>query len=228
MSNPDVRLKAAQWCFTLSTSGELERLAGLEANEVVCCGTHATCEDDTGNRYVQGYVKFKRRLRLPTVRRLIGNGIYTSCLRANDILMDIQLSSGFEEFGKDVRSEKFRQQLSDFKQLIDRGVTVHTLMRQFPETCIRNPHAVIKHVEKAAADRDSEPPSDPAAFEEWKNAGSPKGLAWKVYQGWKKGEVYQPSSEEWAKRSNALTKSVNPGPARRAFLEWCESRPIHG
>jgi len=101
----------------------------------------------------------------------------------------------------------------------------------FPNICVNYPNLVHTYlnkqrVEKAAVDRDSEPPSDPVALEEWKNVGSPKGLVWKVYQGWKKGEVYQPSRREWEKRGNALTNSVNPGPARSAFIEWCESRPF--
>jgi len=82
--------------------------------------------------------------------RVPPGGVCTPCLRANDILMDIQMNQGFKELGKDDRSKAFRQQAAELKKDIDTGATVHMLMKKFPDLCVRqDPFTMRKHVEKA-------------------------------------------------------------------------------
>jgi len=232
----DYRRKASQWAFTLPSfsANDIVRLSLLISSEILYVA-FAICDDDTGNRYIQGFVKTSKRLRIGALVRLMGHAIFSivgSSGALTDLLTEIQLNKNESfEFG-DVTAcnrQGQRNDISMFKHTVKTGTfSMDMLKVLFPNICANYPNLVHTYlnkqrVEKAAVDRDSEPPSDPVA---WKNVGSPKGLVWKVYQGWKKGEVYQPSRREWEKRGNALTNSVNPGPARSAFIEWCESRPF--
>jgi len=148
---PDLRPKAAQWSFAIPSFSinAVNRLSCPECNDDVRHATHAIIGDDTENRYIQGCVKLHRHLRLATLHRLIRKaGVCTPCLRANDILMEIQMNQGFKEFGKDDRSKAFRQRAAEFKKEVDTGATVHTLMKKIPDLCVGDPFTIRKHVEK--------------------------------------------------------------------------------
>lgn len=226
---PEMRPKAAQWSFTIPSfsSDAINHLTGLKNDDTVSYAAHAIIDDDTGNRYIQGCVKLHMQFRLVTLHRLIGkSGICTTCLRANDILMDIQMNHGFQEFGKDDRSEKFRQRVAELRKEVDTGATVCTLMGKFPDVCARNPFAATKHVEKAMEKSIPVPEQVNLSLSEddWVKAGGPTGLPWKAHQAWKQGEVHQPSHEEWVTRNNAFARTS--GMARNAFTEWSKNHNL--
>lgn len=111
--------------------------------------TFAVLVDDTGKHYIQGYLKTTRRLRLLSLKRLIGPAIMSMCARPTDVLLEIQLNNFFE-FGEDDRTKIFRQELAGLKQDIKSGVTYDQLLKTTPHICSRNPFAVMKYINMIA------------------------------------------------------------------------------
>jgi hypothetical protein len=148
----DIRRKASQWSFVIPsfTSAVVDRLSNLLSDNVMYI-TFAICDDDTGNRYLQGYIKFSRRCRDTILRRLIGPAIFSTCAQVYETIMEIQMNPSFNEFGKDDPSEQFRTEISSLKRLIGQGATIFQVLESFPHACVRNPHAVRKYIEKVAA-----------------------------------------------------------------------------
>ena len=68
------------------------------------------------------------------------------------------------------------------------------------------------------------PPPDVISKDEWVMVGMPSGLPWKVYQSWKRGELYQASREKHISRSIANTiKDAGSSfkcLARKVYLSW--------
>ena len=55
--------------------------------------------DDTGNRYLHGFIKTSRRIRESALRKLTGPAITNTVTRVTNTLMDIQLKDSFVELG---------------------------------------------------------------------------------------------------------------------------------
>ena len=110
--------KASQWGFTMSTydTAVVDHLANLPPEDVLYV-TYATLDDDTGNRYLQGYIKTLRRLTICKIKDLIGPAIFSIVTRVLDILVEIQLQSSYSEFGdpRTARLSGFRNDLIAFK-----------------------------------------------------------------------------------------------------------------
>ena len=146
----DTRPKASQWSFSVhpvSTAmiNHLSRLPPKDVNYT----TFAVLFDDTGKRYIQGYVKTSYRSRFTLLKRLIGPAIISMCARPTDVLLEIQLNNFFE-FGEDERTKVFRMELASLKHQIESGLTYHQLLDTFPHICSRNPFAVMKHINAMA------------------------------------------------------------------------------
>ena len=97
----DTRRKALQWGFTMASFDDatIDRLSRLPREEVVYM-TFAICDDDTGNQYLQGFVKTVRCLHVCRLTRLIGPVCFSILTHSNisNILAEIRLNS-YSEFG---------------------------------------------------------------------------------------------------------------------------------
>jgi hypothetical protein len=121
----DSRHQASQWGFTMSSYDldVIDRLSNLPPEDVLYV-TFASLEDDTGNRYLQGYIKTSRRFRVKKLRELIGPAIFSTITCVLDILVEIQLQSSYSEFGnpKTARLSGYRNDLIAFKNGIKHRV----------------------------------------------------------------------------------------------------------
>jgi hypothetical protein len=119
------RRQASQWGFTMASydGTVIDRLSSLPPEDVLYV-TYATIEDDTGNRYLQGYIKTSRRFRVDKLKDLIGPAVFTIVTRVLDILVEIQLQASYSEFGdpKTARLSGFRNDLMAFKDGIKHRV----------------------------------------------------------------------------------------------------------
>ena len=96
----DTRRKGSQWGFTMSSYDQavVDRLSNLPPEDVLYV-TFATLEGDTGNHYIQGYIKTTRRFRVGKLKDLIGPAIFTIVSHVIYLLVEIQLQSAYSEFG---------------------------------------------------------------------------------------------------------------------------------
>ena len=143
--------KAKQWCFTIHrfTNTTIDHLSCLHLSKETLYTTFAILEDASGNRYIQGYLKAPRRHRINRMRRLIGPAILSTCARAYDALLEIQINP-FKEFGDDKQSQQFRSRVAHLKEKVESGVSICQLIKDFPEICTLNPFLIKKHVDKIA------------------------------------------------------------------------------
>jgi len=105
------------------------------ANYITC----ATIKDDSGNYYIQGYVKTSKRIRVSTMFNIVGNMFLRTCLRPCDIIMEIQMARSFKEVGTDPTTNKFCKELAELKIEIDKGASIYQIMKIFPTICMRTP-----------------------------------------------------------------------------------------
>ena len=129
----DIRPKASQWCFTICrfTDATINHLSGLHLSNRFLYTTFAIIEDDTGNRYVQGYLKTPRQHRISSLRKIIGPATLSTCARVYDALLEIQMNP-FKEFGVDKQTQQFRSTVAQLKEEVKSGVSICQLMKDFP------------------------------------------------------------------------------------------------
>jgi hypothetical protein len=156
---------AKQWCFTISnfTDSMINHISGLHLSNKFLYTTFAILEDDTGNRYLQGYLKTSRWLRFGSLRKLIGSFAQFTCAQfynGNNALLEIQLNP-FQEFGVDQQTQNFRSGVSHLKKEVKSDVSLCQLMQDFPDNCAINPFLIKKHTDKIAEDCKNAPPPPP-------------------------------------------------------------------
>lgn len=144
---PSTGPKSSQWSFTVPAfSGTtIDHLSSLLSDLVVYV-TFVVCDDDTGNRYIQGLVKTSRSCRIGPLKKLIGNAIFTTVTRPSEILMDIHMKPSFREFGKSPYENSARE-IASFKHTVDQGTySIDYLMETHPYVCTRHIGLVLKYL----------------------------------------------------------------------------------
>jgi hypothetical protein len=144
--------RAMSWAFTLPSfsDADIERLSSLPT-EHISYVAFAICDDDTGNRYLQGFIKTTRRRRVTFLVYLIGNGIWSICSTYDCVthtLTEIQMKPVFKEFGDagTTLTQGFRKDLASFKCAAEAGVTKDQLLVLYPSVCKRYPGFVNSHI----------------------------------------------------------------------------------
>ena len=145
----DRRPKARQWTFTVPSfsTGLLDHLSVLIKTPSVGYITFAICEDDTGSKFLFGFIKLMNRCRSSTLTHLIGPSTLEICASAKPALLEIQMNSSFQEFGEDKRSECFRSDVKAAKSMIDNGFSIDDILTSGCATvCSVNPRIVRKYM----------------------------------------------------------------------------------
>lgn len=146
----DTRRKGSQWGFvipmSLTTTATVDHLSNLSINKDALYVAFAICNDDSGNSYLQGYVKTSRRCRVGVVKSLIGQAIFTNTPYAPDVLIEIYLKPNFKESGDAGKEAKFRENVTSFKYFASANYTIDQLMESFPHICTRYPGVVHRYI----------------------------------------------------------------------------------
>jgi hypothetical protein len=144
------RRKASQWGFTMASydSAVIDHLSNLPPEDVLYI-TFASLQDDTGNRFLQGYVKTSRRLRVNGLKDLIGPAVFSVITCVLDTLVEIQLQASYSEFGdpRTARLSGYRTDLIDFKNAIKHRVhPVDELKTRHPRLFEDYPRLAEKYI----------------------------------------------------------------------------------
>jgi hypothetical protein len=144
--------RARQWSFTIPLFNDetLHRLHSLQAK--VLYYVFATCEDDTGNSFIEGYINMNSRGRTPTLIRLIGYGFFEVCSTPADVdnvLLELKINPSSKEFGKRPPVQGCRKDLIAFKAAVDAGLTLEQLGVLHPRICSSYPMFVNNCLIKA-------------------------------------------------------------------------------
>ena len=132
--------KAARWCFTISnlTDAMINRILGLHLSDKFLYTMFTILKDNTGDRYMQGYLKASHRHRVNLLRKLIGSfAMFTCAFSSRDVnttLLEIQLNP-FQEFGVDQQTQDFRSRVSHLKTEVKSGASLCQLTQDFPDIC---------------------------------------------------------------------------------------------
>jgi hypothetical protein len=152
MGLKEYELKALQWSFTLPSfsDADIARLSTLPPENVVYVA-YTIRDDDTGKRYLQGFIKTSRHCRVASLVCLIGYGIYSTCSTptiVTHILTEIQTSPGFKEYGEvgTALTQGFCKDLANFKLAAEAGLTKDQLLVLYPTVCERYPGFVNSHI----------------------------------------------------------------------------------
>ena len=96
----DIEHKASRWHFVISSSfansETIQRLSVLPRQNYT---VFAVREDDTGNRFIEGFIRTFKRCRLSAVRKLIGPSIISVVYNVPQTIIDIHLQEETYEFG---------------------------------------------------------------------------------------------------------------------------------
>ena len=147
---PCARRKASQWGFTMSSydSVVIDHLSNLPPEDVLYI-TFASLQDDTGNRFLQGYVKTSRRFHVGKLKDLIGPAVFSTITRVLDTLVEIQLQASYSEFGdpRTARVSGYCTDLIDFKNAIKHRVhSVNSLKKRHPRLFDDYPRLAEKYI----------------------------------------------------------------------------------
>jgi hypothetical protein len=158
----EIRPKATQWSFTLPhfTSADIVRFSNLPAEDVLYI-TFATCNDDTGNSHLQGFVKTTRRCRVNTLIRLLGYAsfnIISTPTSVKDTLMEIQMNPSFIESGDASTCNRsgYRSDLASFKADVKAGFSTDQLKTKHPKFFDNYESLVHNYIYARQAKRESE------------------------------------------------------------------------
>lgn len=156
MTIDDHDRKAKLWTFifTSFTNDDVNRLSNLPPNFMHT--SFAVCEDETGNRFLQGLARTKDRIHKRVLRRSIGNNAtHDIPVTLEDILCcvvtTIQLSSSPKESGsmKGSRFEGYLEEIKEFEAATNCGMTPsNKLMKRHPKVCLCFPLQVMKCLNK--------------------------------------------------------------------------------
>ena len=152
----DNRPKSTQWSFTVPaslTNRIVARLSTLSSDTILYL-TFADVDDDTNNRYVQGFIKTSKRCRVSELRGLVGPTIFTimsTLSDVNDVLTEILLNREVFEFGDVLACNRqgHRKDITMFKRSVDSGVSSIELLKELhPKICENYPGLVQSYTKK--------------------------------------------------------------------------------
>lgn len=138
----------ASWCFTLNnpTDAELSGLRGLGSDNKSCKYLVIGNEQgESGTPHVQGFVVFKRRNRLDTVKLLLGNNrthlepMRGTHKQASDYC---KKDGDFTEYGTLPEPRKSAKLSDAIERLYDTR-SLHDVAKQYPETFVRHGRGLI-------------------------------------------------------------------------------------
>jgi hypothetical protein len=138
------------WIFTLNnyTNEDVERVSNLVNNskaEYVIFGKETA---STGTPHLQGFIKFKRRVRLVPTKTIIGSNPHVQV--ANKVMACIQYckkEGNWVEFGSLGKTQGSRGDLDDFKQAVKDGMLDSKEARErFPDTYAKYPRFCIEYM----------------------------------------------------------------------------------
>ena len=211
--------RAKQWTFTIPSfdNDTINRLSTLPPNVTYCA--FAIMEDDTGNPFIEGYIKMNSRCRVSALIRLVGYGFFDTCSIHTDvpeILLELKASKSFLEFGnkKEIQTQGTRKDLESFKEAVEANLTKKQLEVLYPEIFIRFPcyaHRLLSQTQL--------PLEDKCRLDEWIKVGRPKGLPWLVYKAWKKGKTYEHPNPNKSEAPTHL-RDAGKGLARKVYTSW--------
>lgn len=197
--------KCSQWSYVFSKSfvnhETVKHLSALPRADVLY-NVFATREDNTGNPYIEGFIKLTRRHRVAFLKKLIGPVIFNVVYDVPRFLLELNLncSDDVKEFG-DPSSTKFncfRNDIPLFKKEAGR-TPLDRLSKTFPHFFAKYPELVIPFIEKKKKEPlEPTPPPHDVASSEWRKKTKDEILA--------------------EKRKAILEKRVTaeaPGPCRR-------------
>ena len=151
----DCKRTSLHWFFTFPwfLQDDIARISNLvlEHAETIAYLTFAISDDDTGNHFLQGFVRLTHRRTVRTLVNLVGSGIFTVCptpTSARQAGMDIQMNHHFEEFGDPTTLQYpgIRDDIAGFKKAAAAGSGIAELMTSYPEICSRYPGFVLKAI----------------------------------------------------------------------------------
>lgn len=226
--------KAKHWSFVIPSFNEeiKTRLSKVTLSPNVMYCSYGICEDDTCNRYAEGYMAMKSPSRVTTLKRLVGFGYFKVCGgKVSDLLTKLRLNKEFVEFGNPPQNQGSRNDLEGFYKAVKADLTRDQLKKLFPSVFKRFPALVDNLTTEEPC-----PPTD-APISEWVKIGCPIGLPWEVYKAAEKGEPYMPTVDRYDPNSPKtdkaeLCKSIlnlydpkhlkdaGKGRARKVFLAW--------
>lgn len=148
--------QAKHWCFTINnyTQQRIEKLIELDYdNDVQYCifGKEVGLE---GTPHLQGFISFKKRLRLNAVKRFIGEAHLTVAKNLKNSIEYCKKENDFEEYGEmpvDETGKRTgqgkRNDLEAFKLAVQNGErNKRTLRERFSEVCAAYPRFFYEYI----------------------------------------------------------------------------------
>lgn len=155
MSNLDRKSKCWSFIFTSWNDHDIDHLCNLPASFKFEYLSFGVCVDDTGNRFLQGFIQMEKRCYRSMLCHEIGeNAIYDTSQCNDDILyvlVTIQLGEFPMEFGSSVNSRFgwFLSELNEFKKTVRKfGIPPEQVGRRFPRICAIHPLLVIRYIKE--------------------------------------------------------------------------------
>lgn len=143
--------RAFHWSFVIPSHDEdvVTKLKNLTNADVVYAAM-AICKDDTGNNFIQGFIRTHVRARVTGLTKIIGPAIFTVCSTPNsvkDILMEIKMWDHFEVGDLNWTTVNgYHSDLSAFKEAADSGASIEILEAMHPKVFKNYPGLVLKYV----------------------------------------------------------------------------------
>lgn len=178
--------KVKCWSFILTsfTDNDINRLSNLPP-DLFSYVTFSVCGDDTGNRFLQGFVRTHKRCYKSLLYRTVGENVIHDIPGRNEdlyyVLTIIHLGQSLKEFGIPTKSrfEGHLKELKEFKSSVFHGITASDeLMKRFPKICLQFPNLVVKHTHAASVKPEIANISTPEDHKRW-------------FDAWKEGKMYQ-------------------------------------
>ena len=137
--------KCSQWNFILSippNTDKITPLLKLPKNDILY-SLFAICDDNTGNKYIEGYIKTTRRHRVSFVKKLIGEAIFKVVRYVPFTIGTLLLKPSFFKAGslKTTRYLSFPNEVVSFKHnatlsMNQMKTSYHDLFAKIPELVI--------------------------------------------------------------------------------------------
>ena len=128
MDDKSARRRASQWSFIypLATSAFIDHISNPPTD--ILCIAFAICDNDTdtGNQFLQGFVKTRQRIRINPVRALIGPAIFLIATCPSEALVETWMTENSEigdRMNLSIQLHQLCQEMSSFKRNVKEGST---------------------------------------------------------------------------------------------------------
>jgi hypothetical protein len=158
MTSKFMNPEATEWVFTKPAPfQELEnRIRIFWKKDSVGYITFAVCVDDTGNKYLQGFLQMTKPIKANILEEQLGPAFYTPCFSSeNYILTEILMNRSVSELGnmksKDLENKK--QAILSFKEDANTAIcnVVEDIQRKHFDFFQCYPHIVIRYLQSPAS-----------------------------------------------------------------------------